>query len=316
MSGIPCDRERGEDVVASAGTGEENPGQNQDGVDRSGKRRFGKIPKGLRFSLRATLLLTTLLCICVGHVSNTTIRDLRAIEFLEGPDIGGRVKSYRATWYANLIPQWLQNEIGEKYFRTPTAIDLGIRLTTTDSDDAVADPLNLHNAQQVFESLSRFKQLELLVLRLTQLDSLAKDNDPTGKIDVSSVKDLKVRRIELHGSNRLAADLVGQMQVDCLSICQCEVTEPLLNSIIGNRHIHTVNFQQARILADKLLKFGEMKNLRSIQFSECRPVKNEFGTFHILSDPAPGSSWIAIGVKANDWLKLNLPQISITGLGP
>ena len=155
-------------------------------------------------------------------------------------------------------------------------------------------------------------------MRLTELDSLAEDDDPTGKIDVSSIKDIEVARLDLHGSNRLAADLVGQMQVDCLSICQCEVTEPFLNSIVGNRHIHTVNFQQARILPDKLLGFGAMKNLRSIKFSECRPVENEFGTFDILSDPAPGSkaSWSALGVKANDWLKQNLPRISITGLGP
>lgn len=312
MSGIQCDREDGEHVVASDGTGAKNPSLNHDEV------RYPKVRKGLRFSLRAMLLLTTLFCIWIVHISNQAFRAQRAIEFLEGAQVGGRVKSYRDAWYANLTPEWLQNGIGKEYFRTPTAIDLEIRLNTTDSGDAAAELHGLHNAQQIIESLSHFKRLEFLVLRLTELDSLAEDDDPTGKIDVSSIKDIEVARLDLHGSNRLAADLVGQMQVDCLSICQCEVTEPFLNSIVGNRHIHTVNFQQARILPDKLLGFGAMKNLRSIKFSECRPVENEFGTFDILSDPAPGSkaSWSALGVKANDWLKQNLPRISITGLGP
>ena len=312
MSGIQCDREDGEHVVASDGTGAKNPSLNHDEV------RYPKVRKGLRFSLRAMLLLTTLFCIWIVHISNQAFRAQRAIEFLEGAQVGGRVKSYRDAWYANLTPEWLQNGIGKEYFRTPTAIDLEIRLNTTDSDDEAAELHGLHNAQQIIESLSHFKRLEFLVLRLTELDSLAEDDDPTGKIDVSSIKDIEVARLDLHGSNRLAADLVGQMQVDCLSICQCEVTEPFLNSIVGNRHIHTVNFQQARILPDKLLGFGAMKNLRSIKFSECRPGETDCGPSALLAACGPRITvqFISLRFPSPSWQTQNLPHSARTRIGP
>ena len=301
----------GENVVASA------EDQIQDGMDRSAEQHAEsacrrKKRKGLRFSLKAILLLTALFCFGLTRISDHAIRSHRAIEVLEGS--GGQVRSYRNTWYAKLTPGWLQNGIGKEYFRTPTVIDLEICLRT-DSDEASDNRHALHNARRVIESLSYFKRLEILELRLTELDSLAQEDDPTGKIDVSSLRGLQVDRLDLRGSNRMAADFIDQMQVGCLSIYQCEVTERFANSIIRNRHVHTLNFRQARILADKLLKLNEMKNLRSIQFSECRPVENKFGAFDILSAPGAKVSGSPLAIKANDWLQLNLPKISIKGLG-
>ena len=146
----------------------------------SGENRQSKTGRGLRFSLKALLILTTLCCVGIGHLSNEALKNQRSIEFLEGPEVLGQVQEYREIWFAKLTPWFIQDWIGREHFQTPDSIYLNIQLKAPDPEQTAVKPSDLHNVQQVLEALSQFKRLSHLELRLGELDSLPESNDPSG----------------------------------------------------------------------------------------------------------------------------------------
>ena len=286
---------------------------------RADKRGFSKLRQGLRFSLKALLILTTLLCFGIATISNQAIKNQKAIEFLESSEVGGVVTAYRELWFARLTPGWLRDGIGKDYFREAESITLVIWWSDSKLGRSGSATRGSSNAEQAIQSLSQFKRINRLDLKLRQLEFNSAASARLERLDFSALMDLEVYQLSLDSNNRFATEVVSRMKVTILDIHGCEMAGSLAKSTIADPHIRELKFQQAKVEADVLLQFKEMKSLESINFHECRPVVNRVGTFDVLSDPftAPGAKpWKGLGGRAMEWLELNIPGISITGPGP
>lgn len=294
----------------------------QNVVQKTGVRQR---KSSLRFSMKSVLLLFTFLCVGMGIISNEAVRNQRAMEYLEGPEVVGEIRSFRSIWFASFTPKWIQDSVGEKYFLTPDKVCVKIRFLQSEAllqfEPSQTEEIGeVHNGKQVVESLSRFSSLSHLELQLSQLELLAEGENQLDEIeiDVSSLRGLDVYQFDVDSNIQLAADLVETMKINRLGICSCEFSDPLISSIRENGCIRELEFQMAKISANEIVRINELNSVGSVNFVKCRPTENLAGSIDILSDPYPTTGqklWLGVSANASDWFDSNLSGFSISGLG-
>ena len=257
--------------------------------------------------------LIALLAIFFAICMNTSIQESKSVSDFVGPKVKGNVNEYRPRTIAKITPDFLQRLIGEQYFQTAHSASVHIYLDP-------ADRRQYHREQSpelAIHCISNFSKLHYLDLRFHGSDTYELiDFSPLGRCR-------RIHQLELHRPNsEIVKDICKHVKLKCLALCFCELKNEMIEAITANRHIDTIQFNFCAINAQQLQALKGMENLRLIHFFQCQPIEKTDGSFDFKIEQMTGG-WGPkqneehdgpLKAKANNWLKMELPGVIISGL--